>query len=71
MVKEITNPIYPGQGIKFFLRGIVALHVASEDYLIGLFEDSCLCALHARKITLMKKDISLSRRLRGDFIKYS
>lgn len=71
LVKEIANTIYPEQGIKFSLRGIAALHAASEDYLIGLFEDAYLCALHARRVTLMKKDIVLARRLRGDYIKYS
>ena len=40
-------------------------------YLIGLFEDSYLCALHAKRVTLMKKDMILARRLRGDFYKYT
>ena len=71
LVQDVTQTIFPNQGYKFSLRGIAALHVASEDYLIGLFEDSYLCALHAKRITLMRKDINLARRLRGDFIKYT
>ena len=71
LVAEITETMFPEQGIRFSLRGIAALHVASEDYLVGLFEDSYLCALHAKRVTLMKKDISLARRLRGDLVKYS
>ena len=71
LVQDITTTMFPHQGYKFSLRGIAALHVASEDYLIGLFEDSYLCALHAKRITLMRKDINLARRLRGDFIKYT
>lgn len=71
LVFEITDTTFPNQGIKFSLRGLAALHVASEDFLIGLFEDSYLCALHAKRVTLMKKDINLARRLRGDLIKYS
>ena len=70
LVYDITDTIFPEQGIRFSLRGIAALHVASEDYLIGLFEDSYLCALHAKRVTLMKKDMTLARRLRGDMIKY-
>ena len=70
LVHEITDTMFPDQGIRFSLRGISALHVASEDYLIGLFEDSYLCALHAKRVTLMKKDMTLARRLRGDMIKY-
>ena len=71
LVQDITATMFPTQGYKFSLRGIAALHVASEDYLIGLFEDSYLCALHAKRITLMKKDMTLARRLRGDFLKYT
>ena len=70
LVYDITDTIFPEQGIRFSLRGIAALHVASEDYLIGLFEDSYLCALHAKRVTLMKKDMTLARRLRGDMIKF-
>ena len=70
-VQDITSTMYPNHGYKFSLRGIAALHVAAEDYLVGLFEDSQLCALHAKRITLMKKDMTLARRLRGDFIKYT
>ena len=71
LVQSITQTMFPNQGYNFSLRGIAALHVASEDYLVGLFEDSYLCALHARRITLMKKDMTLARRLRGDFIRFS
>ena len=71
LVHNITQTMFPTQGFKFSLRGIAALHVASEDYLIGLFEDSYLCALHAKRITLMRKDMNLARRLRGDFIRYT
>ena len=71
LVQDVTETMFPQQGFKFSLRGISALHVASEDYLIGLFEDSFLCALHAKRITLMKKDMTLARKLRGDFIKYT
>ena len=71
LVYDITQTIYPGQEYKFSLRGIAALHVASEDYLVGLFEDSLLCALHAKRITIMKKDINLARKIRGDFYKFA
>ena len=71
LVYEITETMFPKQGYRFSLRGISALHVASEDYLVGLFEDSYLCALHAKRTTLMKKDMTLARKLRGDFIKFT
>ena len=71
VVSDITETMFPGHGYKFSLRGIAALHIAAEDYLIGLFEDSYLCALHAKRVTLMKKDMTLARRLRGDLLKYT
>ena len=71
MVNEITNTIFPEQGIKISNREIAAFHAASEVYLNSLFENSYLCALHARRVTLMKKDKTLARRLRGDLEKFS
>ena len=70
LVKSITETYYPDDNFKFSLDSMEALHVASEHYLIGLFEDSYLCALHAKRVTLMKKDMCLARKLRGDIIKY-
>ena len=44
-----------------------ALHQASEAYLVGLFEDTNLCAIHAKRVTIMPRDIQLARRIRGDY----
>ncbi|CBY18905.1 unnamed protein product [Oikopleura dioica] len=41
-------------------------HEASEAYLVGLFEDTNLCAIHAKRVTIMPKDIQLARRIRGE-----
>ncbi len=43
-----------------------ALAEASEAYLVGLFEDTNLCAIHAKRVTIMPKDIQLARRIRGE-----
>jgi hypothetical protein len=45
---------------------VLALQEASESYLVGLFEDSQLCAIHAHRVTVMKKDMDLARRIRGE-----
>ena len=45
----------------------VAFQVAAESYLTGLFEDTNLCAIHAGRVTIMAKDVSLARRIRGDY----
>jgi histone H3 len=45
---------------------LYAIQEAAEAYLIGIFEDTNLCAIHANRVTIMKKDIELARRIRGD-----
>eukprot|EP00457_Paulinella_chromatophora_P016223 gb/GEZN01016980.1/.p1 GENE.gb/GEZN01016980.1/~~gb/GEZN01016980.1/.p1 ORF type:complete len:168 (+),score=15.30 gb/GEZN01016980.1/:39-506(+) len=44
----------------------LALQEASEAYLVGLFEDANLCAIHAKRVTIMPKDMQLARRIRGE-----
>ncbi|XP_051223061.1 histone H3.3-like isoform X2 [Lolium perenne] len=39
---------------------------AAEAYLVGLFEDTNLCAIHAKRVTIMSKDVHLARRIRGE-----
>ena len=43
-----------------------AFQEAAEAYLIGLFEDTNLCAIHAKRVMIMPKDIQLARRIRGE-----
>ena len=45
---------------------VLALQEASEAFLVGLFEDTNLCAIHAKRVTIMPKDIALARRIRGE-----
>ena len=42
------------------------LQEAAEAYLVRLFEDTNLCAIHAKRVTTMPKDIQLARRIRGE-----
>jgi histone H3 len=51
---------------RFQSTAILALQEASEAYLVGLFEDTNLCAIHAKRVTIMPKDIQLARRIRGE-----
>ena len=45
----------------------MALQDASDEaYLVGLFEDTNLCAIHATRVTIFPKDIQLARRIRGE-----
>lgn len=50
---------------RFQSSAVSALQEASEAYLVGLFEDTNLCALHAKRVTIMPKDIQLAKRIRG------
>lgn len=48
------------------MSALAALQEASEAYLVGIFEDTNLCAIHAKRITIMPKDMQLARRIRGE-----
>jgi histone H3 len=52
--------------LRFQSTAILALQEAAEAYLVGLFEDTNLCAIHAKRVTIMPKDIQLARRIRGE-----
>ena len=53
-------------GFRIQSTAIVALQEASEAYLVGLFEDSNLVCIHAKRVTIFPKDIQLARRIRGE-----
>ena len=63
LVREIAQDM-KGR-LNFASGAIQALQEAAEAYLISLFEDTNLCAIHAKCITIMPKDIQLARRIRG------
>jgi len=52
--------------LRFQASAVAALQEAAEAYLIGLFEDTNLCTIHAKRITIMPKDMRLARRIRGE-----
>ena len=63
VVKEILQA--ERSWLKIQALAIMALHEAAEAYLVRLLEDGHLCAIHAKQVTLMPKDIYLARRIRG------
>ena len=52
--------------IRFQSQAVLALQEAAEAYLVSLFEDTNLCAIHAKRVTIMTKDLQLAKRIRGD-----
>lgn len=72
---------YGDSGLRWQSSALLALQEAAEAFLVHLFEDAyvCarmtladpqhhnrnLCAIHAKRVTIMQKDIQLARRIRG------
>ncbi|CBN80243.1 histone H3, putative [Ectocarpus siliculosus] len=68
LVKETAGAVagnLAGQ-LRFQSTAVIALQYAAEAYLVGLFEDTNLCAVHARRVTILPKDMHLAQRLRGE-----
>lgn len=57
----------PGEPLRWQSQALVALQEATEAYLVNLFHDTNLCAIHAKRVTIMQKDIQLARRLRASW----
>ncbi|KAG0347884.1 histone H3.1 [Podila minutissima] len=64
LVREIAQDFKTD--LRFQSSAIGALQEASEAYLVSLFEDTNLAAIHAKRVTIQPKDIHLARRLRGE-----
>ena len=64
LVREVAQDFK--STLRFQSHAIMALHEASEAYLVSLFEDTNLCAIHAKRVTIFPKDIQLARRIRGE-----
>ena len=64
LVREVAQDFKTD--LRFQSTAILALQEASEAYLVGLFEDTNLCAIHAKRVTINPKDMQLARRIRGE-----
>uniref|UniRef100_S4RFW3 Core Histone H2A/H2B/H3 domain-containing protein n=1 Tax=Petromyzon marinus TaxID=7757 RepID=S4RFW3_PETMA len=64
LVREIAQHFKTD--LRFQSAAIGALQEASEAYLVGLFEDTNVCAIHAKRVTIVPKDMQLARRIRGE-----
>jgi histone H3 len=63
-VREVAQDF--NSSLKFTGIALMALQHASEAYTVGLSEDTNLCAIHGKRVTIMPKDIQLARRIRGE-----
>ena len=64
LVREIAQDFKAD--LRFQSAAVNALQEASEAYLVEIFQDANLCAIHAKRVTVMQKDIILAQRLRGE-----
>uniref|UniRef100_A0A7N0T2Y4 Core Histone H2A/H2B/H3 domain-containing protein n=1 Tax=Kalanchoe fedtschenkoi TaxID=63787 RepID=A0A7N0T2Y4_KALFE len=64
LVREIAQDFKTN--LCFHSHAVLALQEAAKAYLVGLFEDTNLCAIHSKRVTIMPKDIQLARRIRGE-----
>ena len=64
LVREISQDFKTD--LRFQGSSVLALQEALEAYLVGLFEDTNLCGIHAKRVTIMPKDVQLARRIRGE-----
>jgi len=65
LVREIAQN-YTQTAVRFQSVAVLSLHEASEAYIVALFQDTNLCAMHAKRVTILPKDMQLARRIRGD-----
>jgi histone H3/H4 len=63
-VREIAREFK--QELRFQSSAVLALQEAAEAYLVSLFEDTNLCAVHSQRVTIMSRDLQLARRIRGE-----
>ena len=67
LVRQVAQDHFarPGQEFRWASEALMALQEAAEDYLVHLFEDANLAAIHAKRVTIMIRDVQLARRIRG------
>lgn len=63
LVKSITTTFH--HSLRWRVDAIEALQHSAEDFLVNLLTDANLCAIHAKRVTIMPRDLYLARRIRG------
>lgn len=64
LVREVAREYK--NDLRFQSQAVLALQESAEAYLVGLYEDSNCCAIHAKRVTVMPKDMLLAKRIRGE-----
>jgi len=64
LVREVSQDLKGD--MRWQSTALLALQEAAEAYLVSLFQDTNLCAIHAKRVTIMPRDMQLARRIRGE-----
>ncbi|XP_076862395.1 histone H3-like centromeric protein A isoform X2 [Brachyhypopomus gauderio] len=64
LVREVCQ-MFSRENMMWQVYALMALQEAAEAFLVRLFSDANLCAIHAKRVTLFPRDIQLARRIRG------
>ena len=64
LVREVASSLK--EGLRFQSSAVAAIQEATESYVVSLLADTNLCAIHTRRVTIMPRDVHLTRRLRGE-----
>ena len=66
LVRDIAQSFeIRGEVLRFQSTAVLALQETSESFLVGVFEDTNLCTIHAKRMTIMNRDMQLELRIRG------
>ena len=69
-VARLVRELCENKNLRWQAKAIMALHEAFEDYLVGLFEDCVLEAVHRKRVTVMPKDMFIALCIRGEIDRY-
>ena len=69
LVKEVAGGVNKGSETRWKLDAVEALREACEAYMVGLMEDTNCCCIHAKRVTIMPRDMQLALRIRGETAK--
>ena len=63
LVKEVVRNLFPKESYRFQSTAVLALQEASESFLVSMFDDVNLIAIHGKRVTIQVKDIQIWKRL--------
>ena len=63
LVKEVCRDLFNNDDYRFQSTAVLALQEASENFLVSMFDDVNLIAIHGKRVTIQVKDIQIWKRL--------